>query len=50
MTAVDVLERMKEEDYYDYCHFGFSKLNEEQWDYLIRNFPIWERRIKEETK
>lgn len=33
----DILEELKDDDYYNYIHTGHSRFSEDDWDYLIRN-------------
>ena len=33
----DILDELKDDDYYNYIHTGHSRFSEDDWDYLIRN-------------
>ena len=33
----DILDELKDDDYYNYIHTGHSRFSEDDWDYLIHN-------------
>lgn len=33
----DILDELKDDDYYNYIHTGHSRFSEDDWDYLILN-------------
>ena len=33
----DILDELKDDDYYNYIHTGHSRFSEDDWDYLIYN-------------
>lgn len=39
----EILEEMKDDDYYNYCRTGYSRFSEDDWDFLIRNAQDKER-------
>lgn len=36
-NLIEILEKLKQEEYEKYCKIGFSVVGEKEWDYVINN-------------